>query len=843
MRKLKILFSAITALLFIAIILIVAREISALEHSGETHGNETWLKHESPHIVKDNFIITQEDELVIEGGCVIEFEEDASLSVLGNLIVNGRINDNVFFTSLNSTQNNGFWKGIEFTENGTGTMEFCNIKYSEKAIFGNNPKGEYLIISNSEISNSSEYGIFFVDSKNIFIFNNITSKNDFSLYFENSNAILTNFSAGVNNVDITLQKNSNITARDINFYNILFENGESKLIRQWQLDIEVIDGNSESIQDSYIVITKNEENLYKGVTDKFGLINYLYLTEYTQISDGLTNEIIKKNPYFIIAQKDNLKKDVTFNITKSTKITITLKQWNHVPTIRLLYPSDNIRVLKESITLWWYGEDLDNEYLEYKVYYRKAGKSFIESDWQKYQFFKLENLVDKQKYYWKVMVQDKEIQVESETRSFYVNIKTYEPEIFLESPIDNSIINTTSVILTWNAFDKDGDNLTYDVYYDYWDASQIISENQTGTVFYLSGLIDKGKYFWKIVVSDGENQVSSEILSFSVKFDTEPDVEPPIIEPPINNDDNNTIINNSPPKITLLSPKNNIKIIDDSIILKYSGNDANEDELTYDIYMDTNDASTLIIQSYKGIEYLIENLEDGKTYYWKVIVKDKESTDTSLTWSFSVEFSDNSINEIDNVEKPADDEIINIDTKTAAIGSTLIISTLFAYLVSTENGKHHLLKMLAIPLYTRLKKDKILMNDYRTKMYVHIKENPGVHLRSLMTNFNIKNGAAIHHLTMLERNEYIKSIRDGSYRRYYPKEFQILNKPLDIQKMIINEIEKNPGIIQKDIATSLNISRQVAGYHIEKLKENKFISFKKDGKINKYYICKKDPKT
>lgn len=842
MLKIKIIIATLALLLFIVVILYSAKEISALEHNGRTNGNEIWQKEDNPHIIKNNFTVSWEDKLTIKEGCIIEFEKNCSLVVEGMLFAIGNEGDKINFIASSSDR---YWKGIEFRNNGRGIIEYCKIKYSKEGIFANGMKN-YLIINNTEISNSLS-AIYLLNSSVNFSISNISSKTNISLVFENSTAILTNITAE-HDISLILKKNSYITARDTKFDNILFENSKSTLKRQWHINIKIIDENNNIVPEANVYVYNEEKLIYKGESDKSGYKRYIYCTEYIQINNGIKDEKTYFSPYFIRAQKDNLKNEINVEIKDSKEITIKLEIWNREPTIQLLYPTNKNTISKDFYTLWWYGEDLDNDDLEYRLIWgRKTGEnkySLIEiCDWQKNTFYKLRNLESGWTYYWKVEVLDGKIIVSSEIWEFTVKIKTYEPEIELISPLNTEVINTTSVILKWQGFDKDKDNLTYNVYFDYINASQLISENQTGTVFYLSGLTNKGTYFWRIEVSDGQNIVRSSTRSFKIKLKSNIEVkkENNISKNLKNfNISNNKIINNknnTPPKIILLSPKNHAIILKNSVILKFNANDADGDNLKYDIYLDTKDASKLVIESYKGYECQIENLEDDKTYYWKVVAKDGKSSDTSLIWSFKVEVSENTL---EKGGKENGENKIKVDKVTTAIVSTLVVSSLFAYLVFNENGRYKFLKFLAVPLYSRIKKDKVLMNDYRTKMFIYIKENPGVHLRQIMKNFGLENGAAIHHLTMLERNDYIKSMRDGSYRRYYPKDFKITKEPLDIQKKIILEISKNPGISQKEIASALNISRQVASYHIEKLKKSNKITFIKDGKVNRYYLKSAD---
>ena len=187
MSKIKIMIEAFTALLFIAIIIYIAGETSALEeHEGTTNGNETWEMNENPHIIKNNFIISMGNTVTIENESVVKFEKDASLIVEGNLIVKGEMGKMVLFNSNISQSNDGDWKGIEFKNNGTGVLEYFSIKYSEFGISTTDLVGESIIINHLEISNSSMTDLNFVDSGSKAIISNISSNSDILMIFEKS---------------------------------------------------------------------------------------------------------------------------------------------------------------------------------------------------------------------------------------------------------------------------------------------------------------------------------------------------------------------------------------------------------------------------------------------------------------------------------------------------------------------------------------------------------------------------------------------------------------------------------------------------------------------------------
>jgi len=117
-----------------------------------------------------------------------------------------------------------------------------------------------------------------------------------------------------------------------------------------------------------------------------------------------------------------------------------------------------------------------------------------------------------------------------------VSGENHPPTVALLSPMDNVSLSSTTVTLSWNGDDHDGDVLHYDVYLDTnLDPDTKRSSQQTGESYEVTGLTDGETYFWKIIVNDGSGTVSSGIRSFTVDFSAP----------------------NQPPAITITSPANN----------------------------------------------------------------------------------------------------------------------------------------------------------------------------------------------------------------------------------------------------------------------------------------------
>jgi len=118
----------------------------------------------------------------------------------------------------------------------------------------------------------------------------------------------------------------------------------------------------------------------------------------------------------------------------------------------------------------------------------------------------------------------------------------YPPTVTLLAPLNNTVLNATSVRLSWNATDPEGDPLTFTVRYsDRLLDLATTSSNQTNAEFLdLTNLSDNTTYFWTVDAGDGTNGHTdrpADIWAFTV-------ILPPVEPPPVNH----------PPRITSLPP-------------------------------------------------------------------------------------------------------------------------------------------------------------------------------------------------------------------------------------------------------------------------------------------------
>jgi len=176
----------------------------------------------------------------------------------------------------------------------------------------------------------------------------------------------------------------------------------------------------------------------------------------------------------------------------------------------------------------------------------------------------------------------------------------------------------------------------------------------------------------------------------------------------------------------------------------------------------------------------------------------------------------------------------------ATLGTTFVGAiAAIGFILASETGKYSFLGVF-VPLYTRLKKSKVLDHFTRGQIHGYILANPGAHMNAIKDMFHVNNGVVAYHLKVLEREGYICSRRDGLKRRFYPgnkSETQDQRKFLtEVQSLLVSHIRKAPGINQSELAGLANMSTQVVNYHIKKLVRLGVVVVEMEGRATKCFV-------
>jgi predicted transcriptional regulator len=175
-----------------------------------------------------------------------------------------------------------------------------------------------------------------------------------------------------------------------------------------------------------------------------------------------------------------------------------------------------------------------------------------------------------------------------------------------------------------------------------------------------------------------------------------------------------------------------------------------------------------------------------------------------------------------------------------AVG-TILLTTLVVLgaVLSVESFRYSLLVAL-IPLYARIRKEKVLDNRARYLLHGIIIDNPGIHYRALLREFGLSNGITTYHLDVLEREGFVRSVRDGRLRRFYSVNVKVPQDrrltPKQLGSRIRSLVEGNPGISQKQVIEELGLPRRTVGYHLRDLVSSGELQASRKGRNTIYRI-------
>lgn len=188
---------------------------------------------------------------------------------------------------------------------------------------------------------------------------------------------------------------------------------------------------------------------------------------------------------------------------------------------------------------------------------------------------------------------------------------------------------------------------------------------------------------------------------------------------------------------------------------------------------------------------------------------------------------------------PLPPPVVPDETPYVAGAAITVISAVAVAALISENVKLALF-MLIVPLYTKIRRERVLDHFVRGQIYGYILANPGEHYNAIKHALNLTNGSLAHHLRTLEREEFVKSRKFGLYRRFYPKHMRIPEdgdfRMNNVQSNIVDVIDRNPGISQKEIAQAMNVTPPTVNYHIGILASAKMIRVVREGRRTNCFV-------
>jgi predicted transcriptional regulator len=193
----------------------------------------------------------------------------------------------------------------------------------------------------------------------------------------------------------------------------------------------------------------------------------------------------------------------------------------------------------------------------------------------------------------------------------------------------------------------------------------------------------------------------------------------------------------------------------------------------------------------------------------------------------------------------APDQAIPPAVVQVSVAAVITVSIL-GLVGGTEVGRYAFLTVIFLPLYTKIKKDRVLDHYLRGKIHGYIIANPGEHYNAIKDQLDVTNGALSYHLRVLEREGYVRSRMDGIYKRFYPADMKLPHTQHNIssfQEVILTIVKNNQGLSQKDIAKRIGASSQVINYHIKIMEEGNLIKVDRTRRKSRVYATDAPPST
>jgi predicted transcriptional regulator len=145
----------------------------------------------------------------------------------------------------------------------------------------------------------------------------------------------------------------------------------------------------------------------------------------------------------------------------------------------------------------------------------------------------------------------------------------------------------------------------------------------------------------------------------------------------------------------------------------------------------------------------------------------------------------------------------------------------------------------------------VLELEARRRIYEHLQEYPGLHLRELARAVDMETNHAKYHLTYMERHGLVSSRREDGYWRFWPRQAGSLGPrdrfdrrdktvlsflrrplPLHVVLLLLDEEEATPS----HLLGALDVSPSTLHYHLQRMEKAGVVTSHKEGRERFYRL-------
>ena len=139
--------------------------------------------------------------------------------------------------------------------------------------------------------------------------------------------------------------------------------------------------------------------------------------------------------------------------------------------------------------------------------------------------------------------------------------------------------------------------------------------------------------------------------------------------------------------------------------------------------------------------------------------------------------------------------------------------------------------------------EDLLELETRRRIYDHIRQSPGLHLRQLQRELDMPLGTLEYHLHQMERASLVVTRQDGRFKAFYPHDeldrrdrdiLYYLRQPMP--RRLAMEIVGEPGVSFQELSQRVPVGLSTLSFHLKKLKAAGLIQEVREG-VRKTYMC------
>lgn len=147
--------------------------------------------------------------------------------------------------------------------------------------------------------------------------------------------------------------------------------------------------------------------------------------------------------------------------------------------------------------------------------------------------------------------------------------------------------------------------------------------------------------------------------------------------------------------------------------------------------------------------------------------------------------------------------------------------------------------------YARVSGQEILEHPGRAEVYERVKAAPGINFVQLAEQVAFGSSTLNYHLRVLERNEFITSVKDGRYLRFFDrtagtysgaKKTQVSALRNPVTAAMARHIKERPGVAQCDLATAFGVTASTVNWHMTRLCTAGLVERQRDAHYTRYYL-------